>query len=73
MVAGASATAKPHVRVGGIGDYDHGKTTLAAALLMRSAARFNPGLQVKSSAVPKPGCTRRRVTQPRYLSRVSVA
>ena len=33
---------KPHVNVGTIGHIDHGKTTLAAALSARAAARF-PG------------------------------
>src|SRR6476469_4048482 len=34
--------AKPHVNVGTIGHIDHGKTTLTAALSLRSARRF-PG------------------------------
>ncbi len=38
---------KPHVNVGTIGHIDHGKTTLTAALVMRSAAKF-PHLKVKS-------------------------
>src|SRR5271155_1680784 len=39
---------KPHVNVGTIGHIDHGKTTLTTALVMRSAAKYNPGLKVKS-------------------------
>jgi elongation factor Tu len=38
---------KPHVNVGTIGHIDHGKTTLTAALVMRSAVKF-PHLKVKS-------------------------
>jgi elongation factor Tu len=38
---------KPHVNVGTIGHIDHGKTTLTAALVMRSASKF-PHLKVKS-------------------------
>ena len=38
---------KPHVNVGTIGHIDHGKTTLTAALVMRSATRF-AHLKVKS-------------------------
>src|SRR5437588_6939063 len=39
---------KPHVNVGTIGHIDHGKTTLTTALVMRSAAKFKPGLKVKT-------------------------
>jgi elongation factor Tu len=39
---------KPHVNVGTIGHIDHGKTTLTAALVMRSAKKFNPDLKVKT-------------------------
>src|SRR5467141_2361705 len=39
---------KPHVNVGTIGHIDHGKTTLTAALVMRSAAKFKPDLRVKT-------------------------
>ncbi|MBY0526704.1 MAG: elongation factor Tu [Gemmataceae bacterium] len=39
---------KPHVNVGTIGHIDHGKTTLTTALVMRSAAKFNPGMKVKT-------------------------
>jgi elongation factor Tu len=39
---------KPHVNVGTIGHIDHGKTTLTTALVMRSAAKYKPGLKVKS-------------------------
>src|SRR5437870_1802023 len=39
---------KPHVNVGTIGHIDHGKTTLTTALVMRSAAKFKPDLQVKT-------------------------
>jgi elongation factor Tu len=39
---------KPHVNVGTIGHIDHGKTTLTAALVMRSAAKHKPDLKVKS-------------------------
>src|SRR5271165_7510019 len=39
---------KPHVNVGTIGHIDHGKTTLTAALVMRSAAKFKPDLKFKT-------------------------
>src|SRR5260370_26751865 len=39
---------KPHVNVGTSGHIDHGKTTLTTALVMRSAAKFKPGLKVKT-------------------------
>src|SRR5947207_11913169 len=39
---------KPHVNVGTIGHIDHGKTTLTAALVMRSAAKYKPDLKVKT-------------------------
>jgi elongation factor Tu len=39
---------KPHVNVGTIGHIDHGKTTLTAALVMRSAVKHKPDLKVKS-------------------------
>src|SRR5437016_7591048 len=39
---------KPHVNVGTIGHIDHGKTTLTTALVQRSAAKFKPGLKVKT-------------------------
>jgi elongation factor Tu len=39
---------KPHVNVGTIGHIDHGKTTLTAALVMRSQAKYKPDLKVKS-------------------------
>jgi elongation factor Tu len=39
---------KPHVNVGTIGHIDHGKTTLTAAMVMRSAAKFKPDLKVKT-------------------------
>jgi elongation factor Tu len=39
---------KPHVNVGTIGHIDHGKTTLTTALVMRSAAKYKPGLKVKT-------------------------
>jgi elongation factor Tu len=42
------ARTKPHVNVGTIGHIDHGKTTLTAALVMRSAAKFKPDLRVKT-------------------------
>jgi elongation factor Tu len=39
---------KPHVNVGTIGHIDHGKTTLTAALVMRSAVKHKPDLKIKS-------------------------
>src|SRR5262249_37524802 len=39
---------KPHVNVGTIGHIDHGKTTLTAALVSRSAHKFKPDLRVKT-------------------------
>src|SRR5437588_1331618 len=39
---------KPHVNVGTIGHIDHGKTTLTAALVARSAKKFKPDLKVKT-------------------------
>src|SRR6059058_2371911 len=48
MAKDVFARTKPHVNVGTIGHIDHGKTTLTTALVMRSAAKFKPGLKVKS-------------------------
>src|SRR6202008_1574217 len=42
------ARTKPHVNVGTIGHIDHGKTTLTAALVMRSQAKYKPDLKVKT-------------------------
>src|SRR5881296_65604 len=39
---------KPHVNVGTIGHIDHGKTTLTAALVQRSAFKYKPDLKVKT-------------------------
>jgi elongation factor Tu len=39
---------KPHVNVGTIGHIDHGKTTLTASLVARSASKYKPDLKVKS-------------------------
>ena len=39
MAKEAFARTKPHVNVGTIGHIDHGKTTLTAALVLRSAAK----------------------------------
>src|SRR5919108_4962695 len=39
---------KPHVNVGTIGHIDHGKTTLTAAIVARSAHKYKPDLKVKS-------------------------
>src|SRR5919205_2719719 len=39
---------KPHVNVGTIGHIDHGKTTLTAAMVMRSAVKFKPDLKIKT-------------------------
>src|ERR1700757_3495357 len=39
---------KPHVNVGTIGHIDHGKTTLTAALVARSAHKYKPDLRVKT-------------------------
>jgi elongation factor Tu len=48
MAKGVFERTKPHVNVGTIGHIDHGKTTLTAAMVMRSAAKFKPDLKVKS-------------------------
>src|SRR6059058_5277741 len=48
MAKDVFARTKPHVNVGTIGHIDHGKTTLTTALVMRSAAKFKPGLKVKT-------------------------
>ncbi|MDB5319548.1 MAG: tuf [Phycisphaerales bacterium] len=40
--------AKPHVNVGTIGHIDHGKTTLTAALSLRSARRFPGDIRAKT-------------------------
>jgi elongation factor Tu len=40
--------AKPHVNVGTIGHIDHGKTTLTAALSLRSSQRFPGEIRAKS-------------------------
>src|SRR5206468_2929423 len=48
MAKGVFSRTKPHVNVGTIGHIDHGKTTLTTALVMRSAAKFKPGLKVKT-------------------------
>ncbi len=40
MAKGTFSRTKPHVNVGTIGHIDHGKTSLTAAILMRSAAKF---------------------------------
>ena len=39
MAKGVFERSKPHVNVGTIGHIDHGKTTLTAALVLRSAVR----------------------------------
>jgi elongation factor Tu len=48
MAKDVFARTKPHVNVGTIGHIDHGKTTLTAALVMRSAVKFKPDLRVKT-------------------------
>jgi elongation factor Tu len=48
MAKDVFARTKPHVNVGTIGHIDHGKTTLTAALVMRSAAKYKPDLKVKT-------------------------
>src|SRR3989441_6746882 len=48
MAKGVFERTKPHVNVGTIGHIDHGKTTLTAALVMRSAAKIKPDLKVKT-------------------------
>jgi elongation factor Tu len=48
MAKDVFARTKPHVNVGTIGHIDHGKTTLTAALVMRSAVKFKPDLKVKT-------------------------
>src|SRR5438552_3746576 len=47
MAKGVFERNKTHVNVGTIGHIDHGKTTLTAALVVRSATKF-PHLKVKS-------------------------
>ena len=44
----AAVRAKPHVNVGTIGHIDHGKTTLAAALSLRSAYRYPGEVRARS-------------------------
>ena len=57
MAKGTFERTKPHVNVGTIGHIDHGKSTLTAALVARSAARF--GGEVKSYAeITKGGTVR---------------
>jgi elongation factor Tu len=48
MAKDVFARTKPHVNVGTIGHIDHGKTTLTAALVMRSQAKYKPDLKVKT-------------------------
>src|SRR6201993_1790119 len=48
MAKDVFARTKPHVNVGTIGHIDHGKTTLTAALVARSAAKYKPDLKVKT-------------------------
>jgi elongation factor Tu len=48
MAKDVFARTKPHINVGTIGHIDHGKTTLTTALVMRSAAKYNPTAKVKS-------------------------
>src|SRR6266851_2923752 len=48
MAKDVFARTKPHVNVGTIGHIDHGKTTLTAALVARSAFKYKPGLKFKS-------------------------
>jgi elongation factor Tu len=48
MAKGVFERTKPHVNVGTIGHIDHGKTTLTAAMVMRSAVKFKPDLRVKT-------------------------
>ncbi|MEM1423222.1 MAG: GTP-binding protein, partial [Planctomycetota bacterium] len=57
MAKGTFERTKPHVNVGTIGHIDHGKSTLTAALVARSAAKF--GGEVKSYAeITKGGTVR---------------
>ena len=59
MAKEAFSRTKPHVNVGTIGHIDHGKTTLTAALAMRSAAKHKADLKVKSySEIAKGGTVR---------------
>ncbi len=57
MAKGTFERTKPHVNTGTIGHIDHGKSTLTAALVARSAARF--GGEIKSYAeITKGGTVR---------------
>jgi elongation factor Tu len=57
MAKGTFERTKPHVNVGTIGHIDHGKSTLTAALAMRSAAKY--GGEAKSYAeITKGGTVR---------------
>src|ERR1700740_476776 len=55
---------KPHVNVGTIGHIDHGKTTLTAALVARSAHKYKPDLKVKSYKEIAKGGTERDQIKP---------
>src|SRR5438309_3084425 len=59
MAKDVFARTKPHVNVGTIGHIDHGKTTLTTALVMRSAAKYKPGLKVKTYKESAKGGTER--------------
>jgi elongation factor Tu len=57
MAKGTFERTKPHVNTGTIGHIDHGKSTLTAALVARSAAKF--GIEAKSYAeITKGGTVR---------------
>jgi elongation factor Tu len=54
MAKDVFARTKPHVNVGTIGHIDHGKTTLTAALVMRSAHKNKLGATFKGKTVSDP-------------------
>src|SRR5439155_19240997 len=54
MAKGVFERTKPHVNVGTIGHIDHGKTTLTAAMVMRSLYKNKQAASFKGKAVTDP-------------------